>query len=443
MLQLARERKGVDLFRAERDTKIRLKYLAALEDSHFEDLPAAVYTKGFLRNYAIYLALDPEEVLQRWRDELTPVRGRRSADKPLVAPPPRPIVTPRRGLTVSTGWLMAILVLAAVLGFVGYIGMQMMRFLETPVVGLTDPPSLVSTVNAEDIMLAGTSDPGALITVTAAGQMLHTSADQAGRWSLEVPLAPGRNDLQVVADDPVTGQKSAPINVIVSVPLGDGTPAPSAGAGEPVLLRLTLLEPAQGSTLEDGGLTVRGTTTGARVNISAEPVTSAEASPAAPSPDNSPDASPAALPSPSAASSVDLEVASGGSFSHGLDLAPGEWLIVVTAFSSGLQPVSQTRRVTVDAADELVLVITAVRNDSWLRVVTDGTMVRGWDGPTLPRGSSITVTAQSEIWLRTGNAGAVSVTLNGVELGRLGRNGVVGNWIFRPGADPERTSETR
>jgi hypothetical protein len=58
-LLAARERKGVDLYRAERDTKIRARYLAALERGDYRELPGAVYTKGFLRNYALYLGLDP------------------------------------------------------------------------------------------------------------------------------------------------------------------------------------------------------------------------------------------------------------------------------------------------------------------------------------------------------------------------------------------------
>ena len=56
----AREQKGVDLLRAERDTKIRARYLAALERGDYRELPGAVYTKGFLRNYALYLGLDPD-----------------------------------------------------------------------------------------------------------------------------------------------------------------------------------------------------------------------------------------------------------------------------------------------------------------------------------------------------------------------------------------------
>jgi hypothetical protein len=66
-LRIAREARGVDLFRVERDTKIRVKYLAAMEQGHFSELPADVYARGFLRNYASYLGLDPDEAELEWR----------------------------------------------------------------------------------------------------------------------------------------------------------------------------------------------------------------------------------------------------------------------------------------------------------------------------------------------------------------------------------------
>src|SRR5258705_12035452 len=93
-LSAARERKGVDLARAERDTKIRARYLSALERGDYRDLPGAVYTKGFLRNYAIYLALDPEDVLRQWRRE----RGDQAAPAAEIVPP-RPLAEPSRPLT--------------------------------------------------------------------------------------------------------------------------------------------------------------------------------------------------------------------------------------------------------------------------------------------------------------------------------------------------------
>ena len=103
-LYAARERKGVDLYRAERDTKIRARYLAALERGEYGELPGDVYTKGFLRNYALYLGLDPEEVVGQWRRERgdaacparpsspfrgrSPSPGRASSSRPASSSPP-------------------------------------------------------------------------------------------------------------------------------------------------------------------------------------------------------------------------------------------------------------------------------------------------------------------------------------------------------------------
>jgi len=95
-LTMAREKKGVDLVRAERDTKIRVRYLSALEQGDYRDLPGAVYTKGFLRNYAIYLGLDPEDVLRQWRRE----RGDQVGPEPAIVPP-RPLEAPTRPLRFS------------------------------------------------------------------------------------------------------------------------------------------------------------------------------------------------------------------------------------------------------------------------------------------------------------------------------------------------------
>src|SRR5919201_1815547 len=57
-LREARLRRHVDFAQAELATKIRGKYLRALEDEQFDVLPAQTYVKGFLRTYAEYLGLD-------------------------------------------------------------------------------------------------------------------------------------------------------------------------------------------------------------------------------------------------------------------------------------------------------------------------------------------------------------------------------------------------
>jgi len=81
-------RRGVDFAQAEVATKIRGKYLRALEEEHFEVLPAQTYVKGFLRTYAEYLGLDGQLYVDEFNsrfvsgsDEHEP-RARRSAARP-------------------------------------------------------------------------------------------------------------------------------------------------------------------------------------------------------------------------------------------------------------------------------------------------------------------------------------------------------------------------
>ena len=57
-LREARVRQQLELTEVELATKIRARYLRALEEESFEALPAQTYVKGFLRTYADYLGLD-------------------------------------------------------------------------------------------------------------------------------------------------------------------------------------------------------------------------------------------------------------------------------------------------------------------------------------------------------------------------------------------------
>ena len=94
LLQETREQKGVSLEQVEEATRIRQKFLKALEEENYTALPAEAYVKGFLRNYALYLGLDPEEVLALY--EGRDAKGKAAPAKPgffepmdisLAAPP--------------------------------------------------------------------------------------------------------------------------------------------------------------------------------------------------------------------------------------------------------------------------------------------------------------------------------------------------------------------
>lgn len=68
-LREARARQELELHQVEADTKIRAKYLRALEDERFDVLPGEAYAKGFLRTYADYLGLDGQLYVEeyKWR----------------------------------------------------------------------------------------------------------------------------------------------------------------------------------------------------------------------------------------------------------------------------------------------------------------------------------------------------------------------------------------
>lgn len=86
-LRQARAHKGVTLREAEVATRINRHWLLALEEEHFDQLPALIYQRGIVRNYATYLNLDQAKLLQLFSD----ARGDRPVDDVAVLAPPTTI----------------------------------------------------------------------------------------------------------------------------------------------------------------------------------------------------------------------------------------------------------------------------------------------------------------------------------------------------------------
>src|SRR3954471_6984785 len=66
-LQEARMRQGLDIADLETKTKIRAKYLRALENEEFSMLPGSTFVRTFLRTYAEQLGLDPHRLVEEYR----------------------------------------------------------------------------------------------------------------------------------------------------------------------------------------------------------------------------------------------------------------------------------------------------------------------------------------------------------------------------------------
>jgi cytoskeletal protein RodZ len=425
-LAAARERKGVDLRRAERDTKIRVRYLSALERGDYRQLPGAVYTKGFLRNYAIYLGLDPEEVLRQWRRE----RGDQAMPPPLIVPL-RPIAEPARPLTFSPSIIVAALLTFVVVAFGVYVSVQLLRYAKPPELAVTNPTNAVISVDdtVTTYHLGGTATPGSTVTVTAPGrdQPYRVTALADGTWSVDVDLRRGRNQFDITATDPDTGkQAQSPRTQVINVPFS-AIQAPT----------LTVSQPVDGTTYGNGAIPVQGTTTNAKTVTVAEtymgPVGAA-------APTSRPSASGRPGASPVPAGGATVAVAVDGSFSTPLELTQGRWAITITATSDQGKTASLTRNVTV-AYKGVNLVVTINGGPAWVKVWIDGNLLPAYlSGIVYQSGKTLTFSAQRTIEVRTGSSGVTFFTLNGVSLGSLGKAGIPETWLFGPPSPPTKTN---
>jgi Helix-turn-helix domain len=115
-LREARLRQGLDFSEIEQSTKIRGKYLRALEDEQFEVLPAQTYVKGFLRSYADYLGLDGQLYVDEFNSRY--VRGELEEEEEQRAFKPRVGRPGRSGAFQNRSVLITLVAIASLTVFV-------------------------------------------------------------------------------------------------------------------------------------------------------------------------------------------------------------------------------------------------------------------------------------------------------------------------------------
>ena len=106
-------RARIDISEIEAETKIRAKYLRALENEEWDLLPGPTYVKSFLRTYADALGLDGKLLIEEYK-----LRHERLSDVELqpIAPPGQRERRRRPRAAISRGWLVGIVVLVLLAG---------------------------------------------------------------------------------------------------------------------------------------------------------------------------------------------------------------------------------------------------------------------------------------------------------------------------------------
>lgn len=159
-LRRQRELREISLREIADVTKISIRYLEALEQDRFDVLPAPVFAKGFLREYARYVGLDPDEVVNSYLTAQSTV-------EPEEVPEIRGSQQLRGSLEKTSGLLLAVAVVV-LLGLVGGLAYYMERSQdeaepEPPPIAAPPPPVQTALPVEEEVQVP---TPGAPLVVT-------------------------------------------------------------------------------------------------------------------------------------------------------------------------------------------------------------------------------------------------------------------------------------
>ena len=187
MLKEARVAKGITLSEVEKQTKIRLKFLEAIESDAYQLLPSPVYAKGFVKNYSEYLGLESATIMAFFRRQSDDV-------KRTVILPKKAQEIEAKGLRLTPGRFIAMLLIGLSVIFLSYFFIQYQKLQRPPELTITKPVH-ESIVGERKLDVMGETNSDTTITVNG----LSVSVRGDGKFFTQVTLESGVNTITVIA----------------------------------------------------------------------------------------------------------------------------------------------------------------------------------------------------------------------------------------------------
>lgn len=201
ILKAGRKKKNVSLDEAEEETKVRLKYLEALEEGRYELLPASVYAVGFLAKYAEFLEIDKEPLVSQFMQE----RGLERQFAKIA--PERKIKEPV--FSVTPKFLIILAIVLAVGGILGYIFYSVRQFTLPPNLEIASP-SAEEVIKEDQVEIVGKTDEGATLLINNQTVLI----DDKGNFRQKVKLNPGLNSFEIKATNQLKKESVKVIKVL-------------------------------------------------------------------------------------------------------------------------------------------------------------------------------------------------------------------------------------
>ena len=183
-LKSTRLRKKLTLDNAEEETKVRLKYLQAIEADDWQKFPNKVYALGFIKQYARFLEMDEDETLKEFKQEFgefKTVSIKKKKEKPIDSF----VITPKL--------LIATISILAVIFIVGYIVFSARTIFRPPEIEIINP--IAEAVSQKEITIEGKTAETAIVEIN--NQLVNVNED--GYFSQKVSLIEGVNNFEIKA----------------------------------------------------------------------------------------------------------------------------------------------------------------------------------------------------------------------------------------------------
>lgn len=180
-LKKQREKININLTHIEKSIKVRQKFLQAIEENNWGIFSSKVYIEGTIKNYSIFLGLDPNTNLAFFRrdyERQESIKFKRKLASSYLTPETSKIV-------------LALLIFIFFI-FFGYFGYQLKLYFSPPKITIISPN--IDTFKKDDrIKILGKTEKDAAITIF--GERVYQNKE--GLFEFDFPLTKGKNELVI------------------------------------------------------------------------------------------------------------------------------------------------------------------------------------------------------------------------------------------------------
>jgi len=184
-LQQARLVKKLKIEDIARQINIRPEYLTALEEERFEKLPAGLYGKNYIREYASFLGLNVKEALKGWDEQIQ----NSSPDDPFSRK-----VLARHKFIIFPKIIRNLFIVSAIVICFLYLSFYFKRIILPPELIITQPAANLA-LSATNITISGQTEAETEITIN--GELVLNNHD--GYFTQTVNLKKGLNNIIIKA----------------------------------------------------------------------------------------------------------------------------------------------------------------------------------------------------------------------------------------------------